>query len=132
MSFVGPPPCLDVLVVENHADLRAALAVFLEQLGHRARFASDCAGGLQAAQEQLFDVLLSDISLPDGDGWDLLHDLDMIGRRPKLAIAMSGFGSAADIAKSAAAGFHDHLVKPFQPAALEAALVTALRPARPA
>lgn len=67
-----------------------------------------------------FDVILSDIGLPDINGWDLMREL-----RPRTgahAVAMSGFGSEADIQRSLAAGYQDHLVKPFTPAALEEVL----------
>ena len=66
--------------------------------------------------------ILSDISLPDGDGWDLLARLDARGRRPAHAFAMSGLGGAADQARSREAGFELHLIKPFAPEELENAL----------
>lgn len=117
-----PPGGLRILVVENHPDMRVGLEVFLKVFGHRVRFAADMAAALRAAGEETFDLLLSDISLPDGDGWELLRRLDAAGRRPPRAVAMSGFGSAADLARSREAGFQTHLVKPFQPEELEVAL----------
>jgi CheY-like chemotaxis protein len=54
--------------------------------------------------------LISDIDLPDGDGWELLRTLSE--SRAIFAIAMSGFGTASDRACSKAAGFRHHLVKP--------------------
>ncbi len=56
------------------------------------------------------DILISDIGLPDGDGWQLLARLDL--PRPIYAIAMSGFGMTSDRMRSKAAGFRHHLVKP--------------------
>ena len=113
---------LRVLVVEDHPDTRRGLEVFLEILGHRARFATDVRTALTAAAEGEFDLLLSDISLSDGDGWELMRRLKTQGRLPPHAVAMSGLGSTADLAKSRRAGFHTHLVKPFLPEDLEAAL----------
>ena len=110
--------CLRVLVVEDHADMRTGLTVLFKLLGCHARFAADLAAARKAAGEERFDVLLSDINLPDGDGWDLLRELQELGRRPQVAIAMSGFGSDKDIATSHAAGFDVHLIKPFAPTEL--------------
>ena len=117
-----------LLVVEDRSDLRAALQSFFRLLGYRARFAEDVASALRAAGEESFDVLLSDIGLPDGTGWDLLRSLAETGRRPPYAIAMSGFGMEEDLAQSKAAGFAVHLVKPVSPEALLEALDAA--PAR--
>lgn len=67
-----------------------------------------------------FDVILSDIGLPDVNGWDLMKQLRPITRA--FAIAMSGFGGEADVERSLAAGYQHHLVKPFVPATLEEVL----------
>src|SRR6266513_5671709 len=60
------------------------------------------------AKEQ-FDVLISDLGLPDGNGIDLIQKL---GSKPPLGIALTGFGMEQDIRKSREAGFQHHLVKP--------------------
>ena len=113
---------LHVLVVENHPDTRQGVTAFLKVLGHRASFAEDVTGALALAGQETFDLLLSDISLPDGTGWELLHALNANGRRPSHAIAMSGLGDPADLTRSRDAGFETHLVKPFRPEELEEAL----------
>ena len=66
------------------------------------------------------DVLISDIGLTDGDGWELLRSLHL--HRPIYAIAMSGFGSSGDRSKSKAAGYQHHLMKPFMPAEFDIVL----------
>ncbi len=66
------------------------------------------------------DVLISDIGLPDGDGWQLLARLDL--QKPIYAIAMSGFGMASDRLRSKAVGFRHHLVKPMGLEQLESIL----------
>jgi two-component system CheB/CheR fusion protein len=67
-------------------------------------------------------VLISDLGLPDGTGHDLLGELLARGKR-MTAIALSGYGTPADIEKSKAAGFATHLVKPVKFDSLNAALV---------
>lgn len=115
-------PALRLLVVEDHRELCAMLKLFLEVLGCGARFTEDAASALRAADEESFDVLLCDIALPDGNGWDLLRQLETSGHRPRHAIAMSCHGLNEDRARSEAAGFAAHLVKPFAPEALTHAL----------
>ena len=62
-----------------------------------------------------YDVLISDIGLPDGSGWELLPQAQARSNRPIFAIAMSGFGLSADHERSRQAGFRHHLLKPFRP-----------------
>ncbi len=78
-----------------------------------------------------FDLLISDIELPDGTGLELIHDLG--GGRTLPAIAISGFGSEEDLQQSAGAGFAEHLTKPIDLNRLESAIrrvthSTAVRP----
>lgn len=117
-----PPrtPALRVLLVENDTDTREVFRLFLAQCGHDVRTASTVAGALAALTESRCDVLLADIGLADGTGWDLMHEVDRRGvQRPGYAIAMSGYGMAADRARSLAAGFAQHLVKPVDLEAIE-------------
>jgi CheY-like chemotaxis protein len=113
-----------ILVVEDHPDSRRSLELFLKILGYQAQFARGVQDALAiaAAHGKGFDLLLSDLRLPDGDGWELLRCLEEKGWRPQRAIALSGWGSNEDLAKSRAAGFHAHLIKPFSPDAIAAAL----------
>lgn len=115
-------PPLRVLVVENHPDMRLGLKSFLAMLECHARLVEDLSSAREAAKEETFDVLLTDISLPDGDGWDLVGQLRETNHLPPVAIAMSGFSSASDVMRSKRAGFVSHLIKPFLPDELEALL----------
>ena len=117
-----PRRSLRILVVEDHADIRRGLEVMLDLLGHQAFFAGDMQTALQLASASRFDLLLSDLGLPDGTGWELLHRLEAMGRRPAYAVAISGFSGCADMERSREAGFQTHLVKPFTPETLEAVL----------
>lgn len=117
------PKVLRILVVENHPDTRQGIQLFLQALGHHTLPAGSMTAALALAAHEPFDVLLSDVSLPDGDGWTLLGALIACGQRPPHAFAMSGLGSAEDFARSREAGFERHLLKPFPPEELEEALL---------
>jgi CheY-like chemotaxis protein len=118
---------MNILVVEDHADTRQALEMLLQVLGHRTRAARDAEGAvaIALATDQPFDLLISDLQLPDGDGWNLLRRLEAAARRPPQAIALSGWSSKDDVIKSRSAGFQAHLVKPTGPRDLEAAVAKA-------
>jgi CheY-like chemotaxis protein len=111
---------LSILLVENHEDTVLYVRRFLEHYGHEVRAARTVQEAVDMVGVKDPDVILSDIGLPDGDGWMLLQQL-----RPKTkayAIAMSGFGMRNDLDRSIAAGFQDHLTKPFAPNKLLEAL----------
>jgi len=111
---------LRVFLVENHEDTVRYMQLYLEQLSYQVCAASDMATALREIPESCCDVLISDIGLPDGDGWLLMEKLG--GHRPQFAIAMSGYGTVNDQRRSRAAGYDHHLVKPFAPDALVALL----------
>ncbi len=107
---MNPDP-LRICLVENHGDTAELLMLLLTQKGHHVEHAATCAQARALLDQGGFDVLLSDIGLPDGSGWDLLAERDAASR-PPCAIAMSGFGSPSDRMRSRAAGFQQHLIKP--------------------
>ncbi len=121
----GPRRPLRIFVVENHKDTLLWLTRYLEMLGHTVLSARTKAEALEALPKAACDVLISDIGLPDGDGWELLRAAPL--PRPVYAIAMSGFGMTADRAKSVAAGYRHHILKPFDPGVLDAILEEAAR-----
>jgi CheY-like chemotaxis protein len=114
------PPPLRIFVVENHSDTLKYLRLYLEKLNYVVETAQSMGEALAALAKEKFDVLISDIGLPDGDGWELLVRAG--ASRPAYAIAMSGFGMNADRIKSMKAGFRKHLLKPFAPDDLEVSL----------
>jgi CheY-like chemotaxis protein len=79
---------------------------------------------LEAAQNDQFDLLISDVGLPDASGVELMTRLR--GNSSIRGIAISGFGTMADIEKSFAAGFSEHLIKPVNAEKLETAIQTAI------
>lgn len=102
---------LRVFIVENHDDTRELLRLLLETLGHTVDTASTMHEALQRLPGSRSDVLISDIGLADGDGWELLRRLRLPA--PIFAVAISGFGMSADRLKSREAGYRHHLVKPY-------------------
>ena len=104
---------MTILLIENHEDTVTYLKRFLEQLGYEVVVAADMMSAAKAVNAHRFDVILSDIRLPDGDGWTLMEQIR--GKTQAYAIAMSGLGSADDIVRSHSVGYQDHLIKPFTP-----------------
>ncbi len=113
-------PKLRVLLVEDHAATANALRRYLEQIGYAVHVAPDARCAREYAVTDKFDVLICDIGLPDGNGWNLMRNLRR--RRDFVGIAISGFGSESDLERSSAAGFRLHLTKPFSPDDLTDAL----------
>lgn len=108
---------LRLLLVEDHEDTRAILFKMLTRQGHQVHGAGSVAEGLELFHQHEFDVLISDIGLPDGTGRDLL--LQMGAARPVYALALSGFGMPEDLELSRKAGFFQHLTKPISVALLK-------------
>lgn len=116
---------LRVLIVEDHQDTLKYLRLYLEQSGHIVMSARSVKQATELVGTSDCDVVLSDIALSDGTGWDLLGEL--APPHPIFAIAMSGFGTTADANRSKAAGFRYHLVKPIDPDRLDQVLDEARR-----
>ena len=107
-----------ILLVDDHVDSVRPMQLFLETIGYRVTTAHSVAAALRASCEKEFDLLVSDIGLPDGSGDDLMRQLQGKGHK-LLSIALSGYGTEQDIAKSRAAGFQLHLTKPVSPQHLQ-------------
>lgn len=114
---------LKVFLVEDNADTRVLLIYLLEEAGYEVRTADTMTAALRDFPRCRSEVLLSDIGLPDGDGRELMRELQRKGEAP-YGIAMSGFGTTDDVTASLAAGFRHHLVKPIEFGALEQLLRT--------
>jgi two-component system CheB/CheR fusion protein len=115
----GDAAKLRLLIVEDHADTARLLGKLLCRSGYTVETATTAGAALDIASRQRFDVLISDIGLPDTTGYELMRQLR---ERALKGIAMSGFGMDEDVRKSREAGFSDHLVKPVQVAQLEQAI----------
>jgi PAS domain S-box-containing protein len=115
-------PAHTVLLVEDHGPTRAALARLLVRRRYKVVEAGSAAEALERAAEAQFDLVISDIGLPDQDGYQLMTSLrDRHGLR---GIALSGYGMEQDIARGRRAGFIAHLIKPVSIQALESTLAT--------
>jgi CheY-like chemotaxis protein len=101
---------LRLIVVEDHSNTAEALKKFLKAVGYQVFVATDMASALSLASAVEFDVLLSDLALPDGNGWELMKRLS--AERYVRAIAISAHNSPADLQRSVEAGFIEHLPKP--------------------
>jgi len=99
-----------ILLVEDHEDTNRSLTNLLRQRGYHVSSALTSQSALELSAKEEFDVLISDLGLPDGSGIELIQKLH--SRRPPLGIALTGFGMEKDILRSREAGFQHHLVKP--------------------
>jgi len=116
-------PPLRIFAAENHADTLLALQLYLEDLGHSVVSARSMNEALAKLPGSNVQVLISDIGLPDGTGWELLQRAQL---PPEVfSIAMSGFGMNADSERSRKAGFRYHLLKPFKTEELDKILAEA-------
>jgi PAS domain S-box-containing protein len=109
-----------VLLVEDHKHTRDALAHLLTRRQYHVSCAANLAAARDLAAREKFDLLISDIGLPDGSGCDLM--IEMRETPGMVGIALSGYGRGEDLDRSQAAGFVAHLTKPVSVQALERAL----------
>jgi two-component system CheB/CheR fusion protein len=116
----GRSASLRLLLVEDHADTARMLGKLLGSAGYTVRTARDAAGALDLASKESFDLVVSDIGLPDATGYHLMEQIKK--QYGIVGIAMSGYGMDEDIRKSQEAGFSDHLVKPISFAQLDQAI----------
>jgi signal transduction histidine kinase len=117
---------LRILLVDDHPDTGVALRKLLTRRGHSVAIACDMRSALEAAEGGQFELLISDVGLPDGSGLELITRLRV--KSGIRGIAISGFGMNGDVEKSMQAGFSEHLVKPINIEKLEAAIEHAMAP----
>lgn len=105
------PSHLSILVVEDHFDIAQMMVLMLRTLGHEAKAAPTVAAATEVAGTQEFDLLISDYSLPDGTGVDVLKKLKPTGLN--RAILVTAFGRQYQ-KQAEQAGFQKYLVKPVE------------------
>ncbi|HEV3163066.1 MAG TPA: PAS domain S-box protein, partial [Isosphaeraceae bacterium] len=106
----GPHSSLRILLTEDNEDTLRVMAKLLRQRGHHVLTANCLEAALKVAEHEEFDLVVSDIGLPDGSGLDLMRQLR--AHCAVKGIALSGYGREDDIRKSQEAGFTAHLTKP--------------------
>jgi CheY-like chemotaxis protein len=109
-----------ILLVEDHEDTSRALTRLLKRQGYDVTTAGSVTSGLEAVEQKKFQLLVCDIGLPDGTGFQFIERARKLTRIP--ALALSGFGMEEDVKKSRLAGFEGHLTKPVNFQKLEAAI----------
>jgi len=112
-SVPSEPPArksMRILLVEDHEDTNRSLTSLLRRRGYDVQPARSVQSALALAANSRFDVLVSDIGLPDGSGIELMRALN--SANPIFGIALTGFGMEEDVRRSHDVGFHHHLIKP--------------------
>jgi len=113
LSTAGALSGMRILVVDDSIDTIEMLQALFEMDGAAVATATSAAEGLEHARRQDFDVVLSDISMPEVDGFEFVRRLREIPRQKEVpALALTGFGRAEDLKRSEAEGFQSHVTKP--------------------
>ena len=99
-----------ILLVEDHPTTATLMARLLRKRGHEVKVAHTKADAILAGRAATFDILISDLGLPDGTGYEVMEALR--SGTPIVGVALSGYGMESDVAQSGAAGFQYHLTKP--------------------
>eukprot|EP01117_Protostelium_nocturnum_P014434 TRINITY_DN548_c0_g1_i1.p1 TRINITY_DN548_c0_g1~~TRINITY_DN548_c0_g1_i1.p1 ORF type:complete len:1147 (-),score=319.36 TRINITY_DN548_c0_g1_i1:98-3538(-) len=103
---------LSILLVEDNEAIRMVLTRVLTKMSHQVKAVGMVSQAVESAKTLVFDLLISDIGLPDGNGYELVKRIKRVAQQPHKSIAMSGFSLPEDIQASIDAGFDLHLVKP--------------------
>ena len=118
--LLATDPAAKILLVDDHSDTLRILSRLLKKWSYSVETADSVQSALKLAAKQKFDLLISDLGLPDGSGREIMAEVkDRYGLR---GIALSGFGTEEDVQASLSAGFEEHFVKPVSFPDLQAAL----------
>ena len=102
-----------ILLVEDHHDTARAMARLLNLSGYNVKTANTYRSAIEICDGEQFDLVISDVGLPDGSGYDLMREMLERACTTK-GIAVSGYGTEKDVEDSLRAGFTLHLVKPVE------------------
>jgi len=119
-----------VLVVDDHIDTCTGMKMMLERRGYRVTVAHTADQAAEKVRHAEFDLVISDIGLPDRSGYELMQELS--ATKGLRGIALSGFGMENDVSRARAAGFSEHLTKPINFDRLEEAIQSLLVEPEPA
>ena len=113
------PTRRSALVVDDVADVTEMLAVVLTHAGYNVTTAASAPAALKAARERQFDVIISDIGMPDMNGYQLAREVRQLpGYETTPMVAVTGYSMFDDRERSSKAGFNAHMTKPIDPRAL--------------
>ena len=115
-----------VLVVDDHFDTCTGMKMMLERRGYRVTVAHTADQAVERTRHEEFDLVISDIGLPDRSGYELMQELRTT--KGLRGIALSGFGMENDVSRARAAGFSEHLTKPINFDRLEESIQNLLEP----
>lgn len=113
-----------VLLVDDHHDTCVGMQRMLERHGYKITVAHSAEQAVEKVHSEDFDLLISDIGLPDRSGYELMREVRL--KKDLPGIALSGFGSEQDISQAREAGFSEHLTKPINFERLEKTIQTLL------
>ncbi|MGA7781976.1 MAG: response regulator, partial [Paraburkholderia sp.] len=105
-----PDSMLTILLIEDHVDTADVMAQLIRGMGHEVTVAGRVDDALAATQSTTYDLIVSDVGLPDGTGLDFIKAFREHSGAP--AVALTGFGTDEDVRRCLAAGFTSHLTKP--------------------
>lgn len=115
-----------ILVVDDEPDLRTLYELTLLREGYRVETAANLAEALQHIGESRFDVVITDMRLPDGLGLELIQQL-RARKRPERCVVITAYGSAGNAVESLKAGAFDYLTKPVDLKQFRTVIVSALQ-----
>jgi CheY-like chemotaxis protein len=119
---------LHVLIVEDSPDTLEMLHKALKARGYETTLCDSAAEALSVASTETFDLLISDIGMPEIDGYELIRRVRQLAHLSNVpAIALSGYATEGDIKDALAAGFDAHVAKPVEPSQLAAEMERVLQ-----
>jgi CheY-like chemotaxis protein len=131
MSFDCPPEIrgIKILAVDDDADARELLTAILERCGAQVVTCDSAANALACLKEFKPDIVVSDIGMPEEDGYDLMNKIraSESGKQRVPAVALTAFARVEDRLKALAAGFNMHVPKPVEPAELTMVIASLIR-----
>jgi PAS domain S-box-containing protein len=122
---VHPAGLLTILLIEDHIDTADVMAQLIRNLGHDVTVVGRVDDALAATQQRSFDLIVSDVGLPDGTGLDFIETFRQHSDAP--AVALTGFGTDEDVRRCLSAGFTSHLTKPVNFGQLETMIEAAVK-----
>lgn len=126
MALSTSTPAARILVVDDEPDLRTLYELTLLRAGYQVQAAENLKQAWQCLQEQPFDILITDMRLPDGFGLELLQRL-RVAQRSERCVVITAHGSAENAVESLKAGAFDYLTKPVAPQQLRTVIASALQ-----